>query len=121
MVNWPFNQPQLPLPRPNQGSGSQDHPFLRFPSVMRRCLVQPWLLLLALAGAISVGGVQALIAQAQELARASGNQAALLWTQASFPVENFQTYTSPFGYRIDPESGTQRFHYGLDLAAPSGS
>lgn len=37
------------------------------------------------------------------------------WQQASFPVENFQEYTSPFGPR---GSG---FHYGLDLAAPYGS
>lgn len=37
------------------------------------------------------------------------------WQNASFPVENFQTYTSPFG----PRSGG--FHYGLDLAAPEGS
>lgn len=37
------------------------------------------------------------------------------WGSASFPVENFQQYTSPFGYR---SSG---FHYGLDLAAPMGS
>ncbi|MGF1493432.1 MAG: M23 family metallopeptidase [Microcoleaceae cyanobacterium] len=40
---------------------------------------------------------------------------ALDWSGASFPVENFQEYTSPFGYR---SSG---FHYGLDLAAPNGS
>jgi len=59
-------------------------------------------------------------ARAQEVAVANGNLAAL-WTRASFPVENFQTYTSPFGYRRDPYSGSQRFHYGLDLAAPSGS
>ncbi|MEN9218399.1 MAG: AMIN domain-containing protein [Gloeomargarita sp. DG_2_bins_126] len=37
------------------------------------------------------------------------------WALGSFPVENFQTYTSPFG----PRWG--RFHYGLDLAAPEGS
>lgn len=37
------------------------------------------------------------------------------WQSASFPVENFQTYTSPFG----PRGGG--FHYGLDLAAPEGS
>lgn len=43
------------------------------------------------------------------------------WHQASFPVENFQAYTSPFGYRSDPYGGGRRFHYGLDLAAPSGS
>jgi murein DD-endopeptidase MepM/ murein hydrolase activator NlpD len=46
---------------------------------------------------------------------------AALWTRASFPVEDFQTYTSPFGYRSDPYSGNSRFHYGLDLAAPNGS
>ena len=37
------------------------------------------------------------------------------WALGSFPVENFQAYTSPFG----PRWG--RFHYGLDLAAPEGS
>lgn len=44
-----------------------------------------------------------------------------LWMNASFPVEDFQAYTSPFGYRQDPYNGGQRFHYGLDMAAPSGS
>ena len=44
-----------------------------------------------------------------------------LWNNASFPLENFQAYTSPFGYRSDPYDGSIRFHYGLDMAAPSGS
>ncbi len=44
-----------------------------------------------------------------------------LWQQgASFPVEQFTVYTSPFGYRQHPMGG-YRFHYGLDLAAPLGS
>jgi murein DD-endopeptidase MepM/ murein hydrolase activator NlpD len=44
------------------------------------------------------------------------------WTGASFPVEDFQEYTSPFGYRSSPDGGyTQEFHYGLDMAAPEGS
>ena len=44
------------------------------------------------------------------------------WQSASFPLENFQTYTSPFGYRLSPMGGySQEFHYGLDMAAPSGS
>lgn len=43
------------------------------------------------------------------------------WLDASFPVENFQTYTSPFGYRQSPSSGREQFHRGLDLAAPLGS
>jgi murein DD-endopeptidase MepM/ murein hydrolase activator NlpD len=45
------------------------------------------------------------------------------WQGASFPVENFQAYTSPFGYRSSPDgtgSSTQ-FHRGLDMAAPQGS
>lgn len=49
---------------------------------------------------------------------ATGN----VWQGASFPVENFQTYTSPFGYRSSPDgSGGTQFHRGLDLAAPDGS
>lgn len=42
---------------------------------------------------------------------ATGN----LWQEASFPVENFEAYSSAFG----PRGGD--FHYGLDLAAPEGS
>lgn len=41
------------------------------------------------------------------------------WNQGSFPVENFQAYTSPFGYRR--WGGNTEFHKGLDLAAPKGS
>lgn len=44
------------------------------------------------------------------------------WRGSSFPVENFQAYTSPFGYRQSPDGGFgQEFHRGLDLAAPQGS
>ncbi len=44
------------------------------------------------------------------------------WNGASFPVEGFQAYTSPFGYRQSPSGGySQEFHYGLDMAAPEGS
>jgi len=42
------------------------------------------------------------------------------WQSASFPVEDFVRYTSPFGYRQHPMGGWQ-FHYGLDFAAPMGS
>lgn len=44
-----------------------------------------------------------------------------VWQQASFPVENFQSYTSGFGYRINPVTRDRQFHQGLDLAAPMGS
>jgi murein DD-endopeptidase MepM/ murein hydrolase activator NlpD len=43
------------------------------------------------------------------------------WKYASFPVENFQGFTSPFGYRISPITGQKQFHSGLDMAAPIGS
>lgn len=44
------------------------------------------------------------------------------WQGASFPVENFQAYTSPFGYRRSATGGsTWEFHRGLDLAALKGS
>ena len=34
---------------------------------------------------------------------------------------NYTAYTSPFGYRIHPIYGTRKFHYGVDLAAPTGT
>ncbi|AFY60739.1 M23 family metallopeptidase [Synechococcus sp. PCC 6312] len=44
------------------------------------------------------------------------------WELGSFPVENFQTYSSPFGYRASPTGGYgTEFHNGLDFAAPEGS
>jgi murein DD-endopeptidase MepM/ murein hydrolase activator NlpD len=43
------------------------------------------------------------------------------WASASFPVEDFQAYTSAFGYRGGVMGGGSEFHAGLDLAAPEGS
>jgi murein DD-endopeptidase MepM/ murein hydrolase activator NlpD len=44
------------------------------------------------------------------------------WLAASFPVENFQSYTSGFGYRVSATGGVNwEFHGGLDMAAPQGS
>ena len=34
---------------------------------------------------------------------------------------NYTRFSSPFGWRIHPIYGDWRFHYGIDLAAPSGS
>jgi murein DD-endopeptidase MepM/ murein hydrolase activator NlpD len=60
------------------------------------------------------------VAEAQMVGANSGTSIA--WSSASFPVENFQTYTSPFGYRSSPDgSGISEFHAGLDMAAPQGS
>lgn len=59
----------------------------------------------------------------QKIAQVTSTQiAANTWKGASFPVEGFQAYTSPFGYRPSPYGGySQEFHYGLDMAAPEGS
>ncbi len=44
------------------------------------------------------------------------------WQNASFPVEGFLAYTSPFGYRSSATGeGGSEFHSGLDMAAPQGS
>lgn len=86
-----------------------------------------WLVLIG----VSIGGATAVwsitdvfsraVVQAIEPAESSAIAVGSVWSQASFPVENFQAYTSPFGYRQDPYNNGQRFHYGLDMAAPSGS
>lgn len=75
--------------------------------------------------ALSLVSVPILIWQQQtvkavevELKLANSNN----WRGASFPVENFQAYTSPFGYRASATGGSNwEFHSGLDLAAPQGS
>ncbi|MEA5569929.1 M23 family metallopeptidase [Calothrix sp. UHCC 0171] len=62
-------------------------------------------------------------------AMAKGRQAktqqvatSIAWQSASFPVENFQAYTSGFGYRPSATGGNGwEFHSGLDIAAPRGS
>jgi murein DD-endopeptidase MepM/ murein hydrolase activator NlpD len=44
-----------------------------------------------------------------------------IWQYTSFPVENFQTYTSKYGCRTSPITGETQFHRGLDMAASLGS
>lgn len=76
---------------------------------------------LGLFGLATLGGfeqerVRALEAGTNRVAATS------TWSAASFPVENFQAYTSPFGYRQSPDNRSGwEFHRGLDIAAPQGS
>jgi len=43
------------------------------------------------------------------------------WGKGSFPVENFDRYTSTYGYRTNPVTRKKQFHSGIDMAAPLGS
>ena len=98
--------------------------------MMINCLraKQPRLMLLAvlvLSVCVGVGGfkqkqLQALDAPA-ELTAPPQTIASTAWQHGSFPVEQFQSYTSPFGYRLSPVNGEKQFHNGLDMAAPLGS
>ncbi len=74
-------------------------------------------------GAIAVGasGLGVVPTEANDGLVAAGRRSAGTWAEASFPVENFQAYTSGFGYRRSPTGGRRQFHRGLDLAAPMGS
>lgn len=81
-------------------------------------LKQLLIITLGVATTVTVGlsqGVSAVEPGSNEIAMGT-------WQGASFPVENFQGYTSPFGYRQSPDgSYNQEFHRGLDMAAPEGS
>ena len=71
--------------------------------------------------AVEVGSTGILTGGASDRV-ATGNISGSAWRSASFPVENFQAYTSPFGYRRSATGGSSwEFHRGLDMAAPEGS
>ncbi|MEA5597792.1 M23 family metallopeptidase [Rivularia sp. UHCC 0363] len=62
------------------------------------------------------------IVKAQSVNRNTSATSVNTWTETSFPVENFQAYTSGFGYRRSPNNPRSvQFHNGLDIAAPKGS
>jgi murein DD-endopeptidase MepM/ murein hydrolase activator NlpD len=81
-------------------------------------LKQLLIITLGVATAITVG-----LSQGASAVEPGSNEIATgTWQGSSFPVENFQGYTSPFGYRQSPDgSYNQEFHRGLDMAAPEGS
>ena len=74
--------------------------------------------LLVVASCMVLGGLKDGSLQAQSVPTAVRSNP---WQYAAFPVENFQAYTSLYGYRTSPTDGTTKFHYGLDMAAPLGS
>lgn len=88
---------------------------------LKKVLVSLLILLCSVTGFSTISIIFELIQpsaiRAQNFAKTSARE----WNNASFPVENFQRYTSPFGYRNSPTTGESEFHSGLDFAAPLGS
>lgn len=89
-------------------------------------LNKPYISMLSLV-AVAIVSVPASLSDSQSVKalETEGEQVASsrsTWRGASFPVENFRGYTSPFGYRRSATGGANwEFHGGLDLAAPQGS
>lgn len=79
----------------------------RFPRQRTRRLLVAFL---GLVAALSAGYRTGIVGAAE-----ASSSSYTSWRDASFPVEDFIDYTSPFGYR-----GSD-FHAGLDMAAPEGS
>ena len=75
--------------------------------------------ILALVGLLSWWTWQPQLARSAASDETTDTQIGAAWQGASFPVEDFLDYTSPFGYRRSGSSS--EFHAGLDLAAPEGS
>jgi murein DD-endopeptidase MepM/ murein hydrolase activator NlpD len=98
-----------------QASRHQNQPQKRSAYSAKVLLLLVGLLLVS----VPILGWQQKTVKAVEVERiATGNK----WNGASFPVENFQYYSSPFGYRRSPTDGSSwEFHRGLDLVAPQGS
>ncbi|HEY9702156.1 MAG TPA: M23 family metallopeptidase, partial [Allocoleopsis sp.] len=91
----------------------------RLKSIKRVLLV---ILAMAIASITIILGQWQQQVKAQDITINNQNIQQNSWGNASFPVENFISYTSPFGYRNSPTGGgNTEFHRGLDLAAPQGS
>ena len=97
---------------------SKPHQRQKSNSFHRRLLL---LSVLSLMSVITLGGLykqQVRASEARSVQIATGNS----WQGGSFPVENFQAYTSGFGYRRSATGGGGwELHRGLDIAAPEGS
>lgn len=69
-----------------------------------------------LAAALVCCAVVAALPPAAAWARQPGR-----WIQGVFPVVGFAGYTSGYGLRVHPLSGSLRSHDGIDIAAPLGA
>jgi murein DD-endopeptidase MepM/ murein hydrolase activator NlpD len=96
-------------------------PYRRTPSKSKQRLLLLAALSLTIILSITLGGLHNSWAKASEVRSLVAANTAT-WQGGSFPVENFQAYTSGFGYRRSATGGRgSEFHRGLDLAAPDGS
>lgn len=102
------------MQQPFKSRQNQQH---RGASPNRLCLIG-----LTLSGLIILGGARQEWVQASQKSSAQAANSNSSWKAGSFPVENFQRYTSGFGYRRSATGGSGReFHRGIDMAAPDGS
>ena len=103
---------RYPLSSLRRSFGSAMKPFARKRSFTYGGLLLAGSLIFASLGEVAPQAFRhaATALPGEQIARSSDP-----WVAASFPVDNFQQYTSPYGYR---SSG---FHYGIDIASPVGS
>lgn len=58
---------------------------------------------------------------AEAAAKAGGSTQTYDGGVFAWPCPNYTRISSPFGYRMHPTLGVEKFHNGVDLAAPAGS
>lgn len=121
-INAPFRCHGYPLTQHITGI----FPSCQFPRVITGA--KSWLIpliRLVCLGTLGLSGITAIpivFHQTRGMEVATASSSDNTWRYASFPVENFQGYTSLYGPRPSAtgDSG-QEFHYGLDFGAPEGS
>ena len=64
---------------------------------------------------------KAIEVEKQQILLAQQNGARVFEGGWVFPIASYKYVSSKFGYRIHPVYGTQKFHSGVDLAAPAGT
>lgn len=64
---------------------------------------------------------KAIEVEKQQILLAQQNGARVFEGGWVFPIASYKYVSSKYGYRIHPVYGTQKFHSGVDLAAPAGT